>query len=209
VILRWALNEFGPDVALATGFGAEGCVLVSLLAELDVRARIFYLDTDLLFPETYELRDQLELRYGVRFERRSTRLSLNEQAEQYGERLWEQRPDECCRLRKIQPLREMLTGLRAWITGIRREQSPTRMNAAIVERDQQFGVVKINPLARWSADEIRDYIEINDVPYNPLHDQGYRSIGCLPCTTPVKILESSRAGRWRGIEKTECGIHQL
>src|SRR5260370_5164013 len=109
-ILRWAVEEFGPDVALATGFGVEGCVLVSILACIDARTRIFYLDTDLLFPETYALRDQLEARYGVRFERRASSLSLNAQTATYGERLWERQPDECCRLRKIEPLREMLHG---------------------------------------------------------------------------------------------------
>ena len=208
VILRWAMDQFGKEVALATGFGAEGCVLVSMLADIDARARIFYLDTDLLFPETYALRDELATRYGVRFEQRNTSLSLSEQAVRYGERLWERRPDECCRLRKVEPLRQMLSGLRAWITGIRRDQSPTRAAAGIVERDAQFGLIKINPLASWSAQDLKDFIVEHDVPYNPLHDQGYGSIGCVPCTTPVQIGEDARAGRWRGSGKTECGIHQ-
>jgi len=208
VILEWASEEFGSDVALATGFGAEGCVLVSVLADIDAHARIFYLDTDLLFPETYALRDQLEARYGVHFERRATSLSLDEQSATHGERLWERRPDECCRLRKVEPLRQMLSGLRAWITGIRRDQSATRATAGIVERDAQFGLIKINPLARWSTRDVWDYIVKHDIPYNPLHDQGYHSIGCLPCTTPVQIGEDIRAGRWRGSAKTECGIHR-
>jgi phosphoadenosine phosphosulfate reductase len=208
VVLRWALAEFGTEVALATGFGAEGCVLLSILSGIDPRARIFYLDTDLLFPETYALRDSLEARYGVHFERRATQLSLNEQAANYGERLWERRSDECCRLRKVEPLRQMLSGLRAWITGIRRDQSPTRAAAGIVERDAQFGLIKINPLASWSAQDLKDFIVEHDVPSNPLHDQGYGSIGCIPCTTAVQIGEDARAGRWRGTSKTECGIHQ-
>jgi len=206
-VLRWAMESFGPDVALATGFGAEGCVLVSMLASIDKHARIFYLDTDLLFPETYALRDQLAARYGVHFERRANRLSLDEQAALYGERLWERRPDQCCRLRKIEPLREMLSELSAWITGIRREQSETRTSAEIVERDAQFGLIKINPLASWSARDLWHYIAEHDVPYNSLHDRGYGSIGCVPCTTPVQIGEDPRAGRWRGSTKTECGIH--
>ncbi|HXM35466.1 MAG TPA: phosphoadenylyl-sulfate reductase [Pyrinomonadaceae bacterium] len=208
VILRWAIDQFGQEVALATGFGAEGCVLVSMLADIDTRARIFYLDTDLLFPETYALRDQLEARYGVRFEQRATGLSLAAQAARHGERLWERRPDECCRLRKVEPLRETLAGLHAWITAIRREQSPTRAATGIVERDAQFGLIKINPLASWSSQDIRDFIVEHDVPSNPLHEQGYGSIGCVPCTTPVQIGEDPRAGRWRGTSKTECGIHQ-
>jgi phosphoadenosine phosphosulfate reductase len=208
IILRWALEEFGSGVALATGFGAEGCVLVSMLGSLNPGARMFYLDTELLFPETYTLRDQLEERYGVHFEKRSTAISLAEQEARYGARLWERHPDECCRLRKVEPLREMLNGLDAWITAIRREQSATRAAAAIVERDEQFGLIKINPLAAWSSEDVWDYIKEHDVPYNALHDQGYQSIGCTPCTTPVQIGEDPRAGRWRGMIKTECGIHR-
>jgi phosphoadenosine phosphosulfate reductase len=208
VILRWALEEFGSGLALATGFGAEGCVLVSMLGSINPSARIFYLDTELLFPETYALRDQLEKRYGVHFERRSTAISLAEQEARYGARLWERQPDECCRLRKVEPLREMLKGLDAWITAIRREQSPTRAAAAIVERDEQFGLIKINPLAAWSSEDVWGYIKEHEVPYNALHDLEYKSIGCTPCTTPVQIGEDARAGRWRGLIKTECGIHR-
>jgi phosphoadenosine phosphosulfate reductase len=207
-VLRWAVEEFGPDVALATGFGAEGCVLVAMLSEVSKDARVFYLDTDLLFPETYALKDRLEARYGIRFERRATQLSLGAQAEEHGERLWERRPDLCCQLRKIEPLRQMLSGLRAWITAIRRDQSPARAGAGVVERDAKFGLVKINPLAGWSSRDVWNYIVRYDVPYNPLHDHGYPSIGCAPCTTPVRIGEDPRAGRWRGTEKTECGLHQ-
>jgi phosphoadenosine phosphosulfate reductase len=207
-VLRWAVEEFGPDVALATGFGAEGCVLVAMLSQISSGARVFYLDTDLLFPETYALRDRLEARYDVRFERRATRLSLGAQAEEHGERLWERRPDLCCRLRKIEPLREMLRGLRAWVTAIRRDQSPARAGAGVVERDARFGLIKINPLAHWSSRDVWNYIARYDVPYNPLHDHGYPSIGCAPCTSPVQIGEDPRAGRWRGTQKTECGLHQ-
>ena len=212
-ILRWAIEEFGTDMALATGFGAEGCVLVAMLSAIrplnsSKGTRIFYLDTDLLFPETYALRDQLEARYGVHFERRATSLSLSDQAAQYGERLWEREPDLCCRLRKVEPLREMLKGLRAWVTGIRRDQSPARAGTGLVERDDKFDLIKINPLAAWSAHDVWNYIAKHDVPYNPLHDQGYPSIGCVPCTTPVQIGELSRAGRWRGTGKSECGIHE-
>jgi len=207
-VLRWAIEEFSPDVAFATGFGAEGCVLVSMLSAISPATRIFCLDTDLLFPETYALRDQLEARYGVRFERRATSLSLCDQAAQYGERLWEHEPDLCCRLRKVEPLREMLKGLRAWVTGIRRDQSPARAGTGLVERDDKFDLIKINPLAAWSAHDVWNYIAKHDVPYNTLHDRGYPSIGCVPCTTPVQLGETSRAGRWRGTGKSECGIHE-
>ncbi|MDQ3667846.1 MAG: phosphoadenylyl-sulfate reductase [Acidobacteriota bacterium] len=206
-VLCWAVDEFGPDIALATGFGAEGCVLVAMLSNISRGTRIFYLDTDLLFPETYALRDQLELRYGVRFERRATRLSLKDQAAEHGERLWERHPNLCCQLRKVEPLREMLSGLRAWVTAIRRDQSPARAGVGVIERDEKYGLIKIHPLAAWSASDVRNYIARYDVPYNPLHDRGYSSIGCGPCTTPVQIGETPRAGRWRGTDKTECGIH--
>jgi len=209
VILEWADEEFGADIALATGVGAEGCLLISILAVTDFRTRVFYLGTDLLFPETYALRDRLEARYGVHFERRRTSLSLDEQALRHGERLWARQPDVCCRLRKVEPLKEMLSGLRAWITGIRRDQSSSRAATRIIEREAQFGLIKINPLARWSSEDVWKYIVKHDVPYNRLHDQGYPSLGCVPCTTPVQIGEDARAGRWRGIAKTECGIHQL
>jgi phosphoadenosine phosphosulfate reductase len=213
-VLRWAIEEYSPDVALATGFGAEGCVLVAMLSATrptlpgSPEMRIFYLDTDLLFPETYALRDQLEARYGVHFERRATSLSVSDQAAQYGERLWEREPDLCCRLRKVEPLREMLTGMRAWVTAIRRDQSASRADVSFVERDEKFGLIKINPLAKWSARDVWNYIAKHDVPYNPLHDRGYPSVGCVPCTTPVQIGEIPRAGRWRGTGKSECGIHE-
>src|SRR6266481_9037517 len=161
-VLRWALAEFGPDIALATGFGAEGCVLIDMVAGITRNARIFYLDTDLLFPETYALRDQLEARYGIRLERQATRLSLNAQAAQYGERLWERQPDLCCQLRKVNPLAEVLVGLRAWITAIRRDQTPARAQAGIVERDPKFGLIKINPLATWSSIDVWKYIVQHD-----------------------------------------------
>src|SRR5688500_1238435 len=146
-VLRWAIQEFSPDIALATGFGAEGCVLIAMLSLINPDTRVFYLDTDLLFPETYALRDQLEARYGVHFERRATGLSVSDQAARYGERLWERDPDLCCRLRKVEPLRETLQGMRAWVTAIRRDQSPARTRVNLVERDETFGLIKINPLA--------------------------------------------------------------
>ncbi len=207
-VLRWAVNEFGSDIAMATGFGAEGCVLVAMLSKISRDTRVFYLDTDLLFPETYALRDQLAARYGVRFERRATRLSLGEQAVEHGERLWERQPNLCCQLRKVEPLREVLKGLGAWVTAIRRDQSPERAGIRVIEQDEKYGLIKINPLAAWSAIEVWSYIARNEVPYNPLHNRGYPSLGCVPCTTPVQVGETPRAGRWRGINKTECGIHQ-
>lgn len=207
-ILVWANQEFGHKTALATGFGAEGCVLISILAEINPKARFFYLDTDLLFSETYELKNELEKKYGIKFERKSSKFSLKEQAEIYGEKLWQTNPNLCCNLRKVEPFKEFLSGLTVWITAIRRDQSPTRANAGIVERDKKFGIIKINPLANWTKRDVWKYIITNDVPYNPLHDKGFSSIGCQPCTSIVQIGEDERSGRWRGITKTECGLHQ-
>lgn len=207
-VLYWAAGEFGDEVALATGFGVEGCVLIDMLARVAPRMRVFYLDTDLLFPETYQLAARLRARYGVRFERRTPSLSLAAQAKGYGERLWERDPEECCRLRKVEPLRETLSGLRAWVTAIRREQTPARAGSGVVERDAKFGLVKLNPLAGWSARDVWRYVFERDVPYNPLHDLRYASVGCVPCTTPVRLGEDPRAGRWRGSPKTECGLHR-
>jgi phosphoadenosine phosphosulfate reductase len=207
-ILEWAIEEFGPQVALATGFGPEGCVLIDMLAQIDRRARIFYLDTNLHFAETYALIKRLEFRYGISLERRATELSLEAQEQAFGAKLWETEPDRCCQLRKVEPLVEALADLRAWITGIRRDQSLGRANAQAIERDPKFGLIKINPLIRWSSIDVWKYIVTHDVPYNPLHDRGFPSIGCAPCTTQVKAGEDPRAGRWRGVAKTECGLHQ-
>ena len=168
VVLRWAIDEFSPDIALATGFGVEGCVLVSMLSVISPGTRIFYLDTDLLFPETYALRDQLEARYGVHFERRATGLSVRDQAAAYGERLWERDPNLCCRLRKVEPLKEMLKGMRAWVTGIRRDQSSSRVHTSQVEWDRKFDLIKINPLASWSASDVWNYVANHNVHYNAL-----------------------------------------
>jgi phosphoadenosine phosphosulfate reductase len=207
-ILRWAKEEFGSDVALATGFGPEGCVLIDMLAQMGLETRIFYLDTDLHFAETYTLIQRLEMRYGVSFEPRATRLTLTAQEQIFGAKLWERDPDRCCQLRKIDPLVETLADLDAWITAIRRDQSPARAAAQVIERDRKFGLIKINPLVRWSTIEVWKYIFQHNVPYNQLHDKGYPSIGCMPCTTQVQPGEDPRAGRWRGAMKTECGLHQ-
>jgi phosphoadenosine phosphosulfate reductase len=169
---------------------------------------VFMLDTDLLFHETYQTVQAIQARYRVRLRRIRPSLSLAEQADQYGDDLWARDPDLCCRLRKVLPLNEALDGYAAWITGIRREQSPTRAAALAVEWDGSHGLVKVNPLVLWSTAEVWQWVRDHDVPYNPLHDQGFPSIGCMPCTRAVKPGEDLRAGRWSGFEKKECGLHQ-
>lgn len=207
-ILAWALGEFHPQIALATGFGAEGMVLVDMAVRIEPHLRVFYLDTEFLFPETYELRDRIIEKYGVRPVAYRSALSPGAQAIEYGPELYKRNPDLCCHLRKVLPLRQALSGLEAWITGIRRDQTSSRAKAGVVEWDEKFGLVKVNPLARWSSADVWNYLRAHDVPYNPLHDRGYPSVGCTHCTSPVQPSEDLRAGRWRGFAKTECGLHQ-
>lgn len=209
-ILEWAIRKFGEKLTLACSFGAEDVVLVDALQRIPggKKVDIFYLDTDLHFPETYETRDRLEERYGIQFKRVTPALTLDEQQASYGPALWRQDPNRCCYLRKVQPLEKTLSEYDAWMTGIRREQSPTRRKAQIVEVDQRFRLTKVNPLVHWTSEDVWAYIRERDVPYNPLHDERYPSIGCAPCTRPVHEGEDLRSGRWSGFQKTECGLHQ-
>lgn len=205
-ILRWASARYGR-LTFATGFGAEGCVVIDLIARHALPIDLFTLDTGVLFPETYALWKQLEQRYGVVIRAVTPELTIPAQALLHGPKLWERAPDRCCELRKIAPLRNALAGYDGWITALRREQTPERKTARVVERDRKFDLIKINPLAAWTHDEVWAHIYAHDVPVNPLHDQGYPSIGCQPCTTAVAADEDPRAGRWRGSAKTECGLH--
>ncbi|SFI61793.1 phosphoadenylyl-sulfate reductase [Thermoflavimicrobium dichotomicum] len=207
-IIRWGLERLGTSAfTFACSFGYEDVALVDMVLEVDPSIDIFYLDTDLHFPETYQTRDRLAERYQKEFIRVATTLTLEEQAKQYGEKLWTRNPDICCRLRKVEPLKEFLKRYQGWITGIRREQAPTRAHTEVVEYDQTFGLVKLNPLAFWNSKQVWNYIHEKNIPYNPLHDQNYPSIGCLPCTRPVQPGEDPRAGRWAGTQKIECGLH--
>jgi len=206
-VLRLAAEKFAPRLTMATGFGVEGCVVLDLISRDRLPVDVFTLDTGVLFSETYELWRTLERRYGISIRAVASGLGLEAQAEKYGDRLWERSPDLCCRLRKVEPLARALEGKDAWITGIRREQTPERASASAIELDPKFGLVKVNPLVFWSAEDVWRYVEDHDVPVNPLHQRGYSSIGCAPCTTPVAAGEDPRAGRWRGFEKKECGLH--
>jgi phosphoadenosine phosphosulfate reductase len=205
-ILRWAADRL-PRIALATGFGAEGCVLIDLIGRYRLAIDVFTLDTGLLFAETYELWRHLEQRYRVQIRAVRPSLSLEQQERDCGARLWEADPDRCCEIRKVLPLRAALAPFEAWITAIRRDQSPDRAKAQVVERDRAFGLIKVNPLAGWTSDNVWAYLREHEVPTNALHERGYTSIGCAPCTSPVAAGEDPRAGRWRGRAKTECGLH--
>ncbi len=210
-VLAYALERYFPSIVLACSFGAEDIVLVDMIHRINPRTQLFYLDTDFLFAETSALRDRIVDKYGLRpnqVVRITSQLTPEAQAEQFGEALWTRDPDRCCSLRKVEPLTRVLRGYSAWITGIRRDQAPSRAHAGLVEWDNTFGLTKFNPLAQWTAAEVWTYIRLHEIPYNPLHDQGYPSIGCTHCTAPVVPGEDPRSGRWKNSPKTECGLHK-
>lgn len=204
-ILAQAAERFAPRLTFATGFGKEGCALVDMVARHRLAVDLFTLDTGVLFPETYALWSRLEQRYGLVIRAVRPRFTLGE-AEQV-HRLWETEPERCCELRKVAPLRAELSAFDAWVTAIRRDQTPERAGSRAVEWDGKFGLVKVNPLVHWTAGDVDAYLSRHGVPVNPLHARGYPSIGCQPCTTPVAPGEDPRSGRWRGREKKECGLH--
>lgn len=206
-VIRWAVEHY-PNITLACSFGPEDIVLLDMLQKVAPDKDVFYLDTDLHFQETYETKDRLEQKYGIKFIQVLPKLTLAEQAETYGEELWASDPNLCCSLRKVEPLVNILQQYDAWITGIRREQAPTRSSAKKAEYDLKFHLFKFNPLADWTHRQVWSYIRDNDLIYNPLHDQNYPSIGCEKCTRPIQEGEDQRAGRWSNFGKTECGLHK-
>ncbi|WP_334075689.1 MULTISPECIES: phosphoadenylyl-sulfate reductase [Paenibacillus] len=206
-VIAWAVETF-PNITFACSFGAEDVVIVDMLQQISPSTDVFYLDTDFHFKETYETRDAMAERYNLDFVRVSPEITPEEQALQYGNELWKSEPNACCNIRKVEPLTRILSKYDAWITGIRRDQAPTRANAKKIEYDVKFGLVKFNPLASWTSEDVWNYIRENDVLYNPLHDRNYPSIGCEHCTRPVMPGEDPRAGRWADSEKTECGLHK-
>ena len=206
-VLSWAFENFGNEVAISSAFGAEGMVLIDMASRVGKDFRVFTVDTEFLFPETYALIDRIQQRYEITIEKVFSLLSPEKQEELHGPALWERGPDQCCNLRKVEPLRRKLSELGAWITSIRRDQTAFRMDARKVEWDAKFGLVKVNPIADWTSKQVWRYLLEHNVPYNPLHDQNYPSIGCTHCTRAVLPGENPRAGRWPGTAKTECGLH--
>jgi phosphoadenosine phosphosulfate reductase len=206
-VLAWAFATFGNAVAIASAFGAEGMALIDMASRVHTDFRVFTLDTEFLFPETYSLIDKIEQKYEIKIERVVSLLSPDEQQRVHGAKLWARDPDQCCNLRKVEPLRRKLSELGAWITSIRRDQTASRESARKVEWDEKFGLVKVNPIANWSSKQVWSYLVEHGVPYNPLHDQNYPSLGCTHCTRAVEPGEDARAGRWPGTLKTECGLH--
>ncbi len=206
-ILRWGVQRFRDKFTMATAFGPEGMVLIHMLAEIDPRTHVFNLETGYQFKETLELRERIIERYGLTVEFKRPELSVAEYEALNGGPVYLTNPDRCCFDRKIKVLQQAVVGKHAWASAIRRDQSPDRADVPIVAWDAKFRLVKISPLANWTKKLVWDFIMKNDVPYNPLHDDGYTSIGCQPCTRPISIGEDERAGRWSGFAKTECGLH--
>jgi phosphoadenosine phosphosulfate reductase len=206
-ILRWAVDRYFPRITMATAFGAEGCAIIHMLAEIRADVHVFNLETGYQFPETLATRARLKDRYGIDVKLVQSTLSVAEMEQQYGGPIYDRDPALCCQIRKVVPLRHALTGFDAWISSIRRDQTPDRVAAQVVEMDTKFGLVKVNPLAAWTKQDVWSFIVAHEIPYNPLHDQGYPSIGCWPCTRPVQAGDDDRAGRWAGTGRTECGLH--
>lgn len=211
-VLSWAWDRFGTRAGIGTSFQGAGLVMIHLARQHGFNFPIFTIDTGLLFPETVALKKRLEDFYGCPIESLEPDLTVEEQVDINGPELWARQPDLCCTLRKVMPLRDKLCDLDCWITGLRRQQSDTRAGIGIVEVyvfDEASGhdIVKLSPMANWSRDQVWGHIKQHGIPYNPLHDRGYRSIGCWPCTRQSGDGANERAGRWTGFNKVECGIH--
>jgi len=207
-VLEWAYAQYQDDLIYACSFGVEGIVMLDLISKTKPDAKVVFLDTGLHFPETYELINQVKRKYPqLQIEMKKPALTVAEQGEKFGDKLWETQPNRCCYYRKVVPLQEALNGATAWLSGLRRSQGPSRANTNFINLDDKFESVKVCPLIHWSWDDIWDYVKVHDLPYNELHDQGYPSIGCAPCTLPGDMATGGRDGRWSGSAKTECGLH--
>lgn len=213
-VLAFFLSEYKGKIALSTSMGAEDQVLTEMVAGIDKTARVFTLDTGRLFPETYNLIDNTKNHYGIDIEvffpkRKEVEKMVKEKGMNLFYKSIENRK-ECCNIRKIEPLFRAFENLEVWICGLRRDQSVSRFFSRMVEWDEPNGLIKINPLIHWTEDEVWDYIKANNVPYNPLHERGFASIGCQPCTRAIKPGEDFKAGRWwwEEQEHKECGLHK-
>lgn len=212
-ILRWAIGSFYPDIVLASSFGLEDVILIDMASRLSPQIRVFTLDTGRLNDETYEVMERVRHLYNTAIESYFPDREAVERLERekgfYSFRESVENRRECCGIRKVEPLRRALAGQKAWITGLRRAQAVTRADTGAVEWDEGNGLVKVNPLVEWSEEQVWEYIRAHDVPYNVLHDRGYPSIGCAPCTRAIKPGEDIRAGRWwwENPEYKECGLH--
>ena len=208
-VLAWAVRRFHPKLMMATAFGPEGCCILHMLSEIEPGVRVINLDTGYQFAETLELRERIRERYGIAVELVRPEQTVAEYEREHGGPLYVHRPDQCCYDRKVVPLRKAVAGYAAWISAIRGDQTDHRRAAGVVQWDAKFSLVKVNPLLRWTKKDVWKFVLDHDVPYNPLHDQGYPSIGCWPCTAPVEDGGDERSGRWAGSRKKECGLHVI
>ena len=208
-VIQWAHTQFDDKLIMATAFGAEGCCLIHMIAEIAPSLRIINIDTGYQFEETLELRERILLRYGIDVELVRPETTVAEYEKEHGGPMYTHRPDQCCHDRKILPLKNALKHYepRSWISAIRKDQTTDRGKAELVQWDAKFRLVKVNPLLNWTKKDVWAFIVKHDVPYNRLHDDNYPSIGCRPCTRPVQPGEDDRAGRWAGKVKKECGLH--
>ena len=209
-VLTWGFETFGERFALASSFGGEsGTVLVDMAVKINPKVKVYSIDTAFLFPETYQEIEDTKHHYGIKPIIFKSKFTPEEQAAKYGPELWKREPDLCCNLRKVEPQDRAFSEmcLEAWGTGVRRDQASTRSAAGIVEWNTKFNMVKLNPVAHWNKQQIWKYIADNNLKYNPLLDQGYGSIGCTNCTRKLTPGEDSRAGRWSGTDKIECGLN--
>ena len=206
-ILQYAVDRFAPKFTMATAFGPEGMTIIHLLAQIAPETPIFNLDTGYQFPETLELRERVKERYGIEVEFKYPELTVEQYEKANGGPVYESNPNQCCFDRKLKVLHEAARGQHAWASAIRRDQSPDRAKAPIIGWDRKFQLVKVSPLANSTKRDVWGMITKEDIPYNPLHDQGYPSVGCIPCTRATQLGEDERAGRWSGFKKTECGLH--
>ena len=204
-LLRWTDENFGGNYIVASNM--QDAVLVDLAAKIRPGVDVLFLDTGYHFVETIGTRDAVEAVYDIHVVNVTPENSVAKQDELFGKDLFAREPNECCRMRKVEPLSKALRGYAAWVTGIRRVEAPTRANAPLISFDRAFGLVKINPLAAWTDEDMQNYIEANDVLVNPLVHEGYPSIGCAPCTAKPAEGADPRSGRWQGLSKTECGLH--
>ncbi|BAD56263.1 phosphoadenosine phosphosulfate reductase [Nocardia farcinica] len=205
-LLRWTDETFGTGYIVASNM--QDGVLVHLAAQVRAGVDVLFLDTGYHFAETIGTRDAVEAVYGVNVVNVRPEQSVDEQDRLLGKDLFARDPNECCRLRKVVPLQRALAGYNAWVTGIRRVEAPTRANAPLISFDEAFGLVKINPIAPWSDEDMDNYIAAHGILVNPLVEEGYPSIGCAPCTRKPEPGSDPRSGRWAGLAKTECGLHQ-
>ncbi len=206
-ILRWAVERYAPKFTMATAFGPEGMTIIHMLAEIAPETPVFNLDTGYQFKETLELREEVKRRYGMAVEMKQPAMTVVAYEAANGGPVYSHDPNRCCFDRKLSVLQRAAEGFDAWASAIRRDQSPDRAKAPIVGWDKKFGLVKVSPLANWTKKDVWSLINEADIPYNPLHDQGFTSVGCWPCTRSVLPGEDERAGRWSGFAKTECGLH--